>query len=271
MSEFDFEELDRAVTSALGRSTNDTVPARSSDPSTASEPVQRGQVAPRMSVPARRASGRFMDVVHPSSDMKSSDSTSASSPSSPAPMSVTSEPAFVAPEPEPAPAPQAMTMEPSSQPETTPLESPFIETEVQKRPLGGSSSSDSNTATLSDADAVTSAAQASKSRWSQQTPLPKELSDEVLALDDVPAVQDEDPSEPPLVSAPMPFTPSPTHPAAKASVPTPGIYDTESYHAPTVKPAKKKTGLFITLWILSLIIIGAGVGALVYFYVLPLI
>lgn len=270
MSEFDFEELDRAVTSALGRSTNDTVPARSSDPSAASDPVQRGQVAPRMSVPARRANGRFMDVVHPSSDMRTPDNTPTSSQASSARPSIMPEPNFVAPEPEPAPAPQAVATEAPQVPETPPLESPFIQTDVEKRPLGGSSNNDSNTATLSDADAVTSAAQVSKSRWSQQTPLPKELSDEVLALDDVPATK-ESLNEPPLASAPMPFTPTPTHPAAKSSATTPGIYDTESYHAQVVKPAKKKTGLFIALWILSLVIIGAGVGALVYFYVLPLI
>ncbi|HRQ86796.1 MAG TPA: hypothetical protein PLY16_01670, partial [Candidatus Saccharibacteria bacterium] len=148
--------------------------------------------------------------------------------------------------------------------ETPPLQSPFITTSVEKRPLGGSSSG----ASLSDADAVTSAAQVSQSRNAQDTPLPKELSDEILALDDVPV--SNEPQEAPTLSTPPPFAAPSSHPAATQGQ-TGGIYDTDSYHAPAKKASKKKTGLFITLWILGLIVVGGGVGAAVYFFVLPLL
>ncbi|MEI7917842.1 MAG: hypothetical protein WCH58_00475 [Candidatus Saccharibacteria bacterium] len=50
---------------------------------------------------------------------------------------------------------------------------------------------------------------------------------------------------------------------------TGAIYDTDSYHKAILKPTKKKSGLMLIAGILLLIIIGAGAGAAVYFYVLP--
>ena len=110
-------------------------------------------------------------------------------------------------------------------------------------------------------------AQVSQNRTSQDTPLPKELSDEILALDDTPV--SKEPQEAPALSTPPPFAAS-SHPAATKSQ-TGGIYDTDSYHAPTKKKSKKKTGLFITLWVLGLIVLGSGIGAAVYFFVLPML
>ncbi len=50
------------------------------------------------------------------------------------------------------------------------------------------------------------------------------------------------------------------------------IFDTESYHQPFAAPVKKKSGaLKITLILLLIIALGAGVGAVVYLYVLPML
>lgn len=50
------------------------------------------------------------------------------------------------------------------------------------------------------------------------------------------------------------------------------IFDTESYHQPFAAPVKKKGGaLKIALILLLIIALGAGVGAVVYLYVLPML
>lgn len=130
MADFDFDELDRAVAGALGTS---PTPASPSEPPR-TEPVTPApastQTPPTPAPAARRSAGRFMDMVHPTSDMRSSRPEAAS---------------------QPEPMPQA-TSSPSSDPFTSsfedlpstpeevskPLESPFLpDAKVEKRPLGG--------------------------------------------------------------------------------------------------------------------------------------
>lgn len=43
------------------------------------------------------------------------------------------------------------------------------------------------------------------------------------------------------------------------------IYDTEAYHKPLAHPAKKKSGWMVVLWILVILLVGAGAGAALYF------
>ncbi len=50
---------------------------------------------------------------------------------------------------------------------------------------------------------------------------------------------------------------------------TGAIYDTDSYHKAILAPTKKKSGWMIVLWITVLVVVGAGAGAAVYFFVLP--
>ncbi len=50
---------------------------------------------------------------------------------------------------------------------------------------------------------------------------------------------------------------------------TGAIYDTDSYHKAILTPTKKKSGWMIVLWITLLVVVGAGAGAAVYFFVLP--
>lgn len=49
------------------------------------------------------------------------------------------------------------------------------------------------------------------------------------------------------------------------------IYDTDAYHKAMVQPSKKKGSLLWIVWILLLLVVGAGVGAAMYFFVLPLL
>ncbi len=151
MADFDFDELDKAVSGALGKKApvnDDTVEAVivpepkvepvvtvQADPISEEAPKITGisapVEAPSRSVPvARRSSGRFMDMVHPRSDMtpKAADS-SAPKPSA----------SLVSPASESTTAP----IEPPQSIEEVlkPLESPFLpDTKVEKRPLGGSAS-----------------------------------------------------------------------------------------------------------------------------------
>lgn len=145
MSDFDFDEIDKAVSGALNGDRSIPAEPQASDasgdnPAAPSIPIPASNEAPASSgrdaiLPAaRRSSGRFMDVVHPSSDMR----TRASGFTPPAPS--------VAPAPlAPLSEPEVPTAEDSSgnaaYEETswdTPLESPFLpDAKVEKRPLGG--------------------------------------------------------------------------------------------------------------------------------------
>ncbi len=50
---------------------------------------------------------------------------------------------------------------------------------------------------------------------------------------------------------------------------TGAIYDTDSYHKALVRPSNKKSGWMWVLWIAILLAVGAGVGFVVYKFVLP--
>lgn len=94
---------------------------------------------------------------------------------------------------------------------------------------------------------------------------------------------------------PQPVAPKPVEPAAVAAVVTPksdgptsiaqqyqekpstgdqnsaAIYDTAAYHKAIVGKPSKKSNLFLIVWILSVLAIGGGIGAVIYFFVVPLL
>ena len=263
MQDIDFDELDRAVAS--------TMP--SGEPQRSTPERSEGTVsAPRQNPPAsRRSSGRFMDVVHPSSDMRSSSNQSA-------------------PKPE----------EPAAEKEASnysPLESPFLpDAKVEKRPLGGEQSStpdlmeepetpliEAPDEELLPATTESTEPEATPDSSTDMPDMPMELPDEEAPVEEKPAVE-ETPREP--VAQPEPeqpaLTPEPEmtgpteitqqykeRPAAEQ--PSGAIYDTESYHQPLTHAPQKKSGVLIVLWIIALILVGAGAGAGVYFFVLPML
>jgi len=296
MSDFDFDEIDKAVNGAL--SSDDTPSQPAFTPPTEPEkdtpaPTSAIEVTPapreRVSPPAaRRSAGRFMDVVHPSSDMR------------------TKTPGFTPPTPPtPTPTPEVapdLTDESWSQP----LESPFLpDAKVEKRPLGAFSldtpaqNADEEELLLEAPDELLLEAHAMPDPIdfaAQSNALPAETEDtgEVPAPEE-PAANEElsaamqfeeaplafEPETPPE-EAPEPVEEEPiqTGPASitqqyteqPSSAPSSGaIYDTETYHKPLEPVAKKRSGVWIFIWILLLVILGAGAGVAFYIFVLPML
>jgi hypothetical protein len=279
MQDFDFDEIDRAVNSTLE-------PATPADPKPADDSVQvsvsRSEPASPVPAPAaRRSSGRFMDVVHPSSDMRSAPSER-SEPRKPEAPKPTSPPVLSSSDwPDPLdfhgfkdePTEAAEPEAPKAEEPATPLESPFLsDAKVEKRPLGAFSADDEPKDTLIEEPKK------------EEMPL-LEASDEPLLEAEN---EEEAPKQPEIESTPEPSpepTPAPViedEPVGPTSItqqykeqpstteqPSGAIFDTEAYHQPLAHPVKKKSGALIIVWILALIVVGAGVGAGVYFYVLP--
>lgn len=172
MKEFDFDELDKAVNSLMGdikkpEETPSTVVVPSPAPAPAAPAEPKPPTPPSSSLPTPdttaslvpRQGGRFMDVVHPSSDMKTATPTPAPSREGIAkqPLTVASRSAAPAttfvdvvapssarppretPPAEPSAAPESSQSEPSSPAPSDAWSSPFLpDTQVEKRPLGGS-------------------------------------------------------------------------------------------------------------------------------------
>lgn len=184
-----------------------------------------------------------------------------------------------------------------SQETTGPLESPFLtDTKVEKRPLGAFSSTENQVTTLSspaaeyvpssevatDTPATTSedkTLELDDHPIGTEVPLPAELQSDLLSIEA---------NEDPAVSAPEasfipPRAPSTdvatgdhtsitqqyTEQPSTSDKPVGTIFDTEAYKKPVVHSKKSKPKLFVVLWIVLLVIVGAGTGAAIYFFVLP--
>lgn len=318
MTDIDFDELDRAVNSLIGAKPVSDTPAPTTPGDTSTSVQVTNGSAPQSSVPSpaampplatRRTSGRFMDVVHPSSDMRTSPpaqtpAAAAMDPVAPS-MPTVLAPAMPDTQPHDMPDPldfhgfDAPTPDSSASSvaavSTTPLETPFIaDAKVEKRPLGAFSAapaegvppvemeSQPSTSIAPEASADTPAVEPEKSEESANvdTPLPAELGDDLLSIEsnetisqqsEVPvAVAAATPTQeqPPVVSITQQYTESPSTGDAPA---TTSIFDTDAYKKPLAHPKKKSSGWLVVLWIALLLIVGAGAGAAVYFYVLPLL
>lgn len=283
MQDFDFDEIDRAVSSSIK-------PTPKTDDNSVSVNVSRPQPAVQDTPPAaRRSSGRFMDVVHPSSDMRSASPPERSAPRAPEPPKTDNEPPKVHTDwPDPLDFHGFKDDEPKSDPEpvetkadepTKPLESPFLsDAKVEKRPLGAFSTNDAPEELPTPEE---KAPEPPKPAKEPEEELLLEASDEEL----LPAeTETKEAEEPEAVAEPEP-TPAPEdEPIGPTSItqqykeqpsttdqPSGAIFDTEAYHQPLAHPEKKKSGALIIVWIVALILLGAGVGAGVYFFVLPML
>lgn len=314
MADFDFDELDKAVTNALGGTSSqpDTpkpvstpTPVESTQVPTpvVAEPVrpivEESLVAPRGVPAARRgASGRFMDVVHPSSDMRKPSEVPA----------VKRTAATIQPPAQPSqPEPQQAEIADSLAGDdlqfendwTTPLESPFLpDAKVEKRPLGGEAPTsaefdpselleapddprleahtmpdpidfvqNSTVETVEDTPIETApeAKPAVVEEKKPDAPLFEPVADSGYGAGSFqPAAELEEPIGPTSISQQYVEKPAETKQSG-------AIYDTESYHRPLAHVPKKKSGAWIILWIVLLIALGGGAGAAVYFYVLPML
>ena len=315
MSDIDFDELDRAVNGAL----NDNAPAsHSSEPApeptldiptpaetptidhverTVMNPTTPEKPAPTPSAPAtRRTAGRFMDVVHPSSDMRPGSGKLVSE------TKPTSTPSI-----QPAPQPTAASDNKSW---SEPLESPFLpDAKVEKRPLGGGESVseakpfdfqgllDEPQEELIEApesqERIEATSMPDPIDFAAASAIPPEIEEKTLepeepvTPEEAPAVETPVPAEAPTpVEAQPEVTPEEPQPVIEEPVgPTSitpqykeqpssnqesgAIYDTQSYHQPVSQPSKKKSSWFTIMWIVILVALGAAAGWAVYMYVLP--
>ncbi len=311
MKDFDFDELDRAVSSALsgnskGPSSASVSPAqsRSTAPSStvttaptgetvltlegvAPEPFLGVAPEPKAETPvARRPTGRFMDIVHTSSDMRPTAGPVAR-PVSPTPMAPvqpvaegsTTENEVLAAVPE-APVEEG----------AAPLESPFLpDAKVEKRPLGGP-------ALLSQPDEPRLEAPDELQLAAPEEPPVEEVAladpldfykssveqaaePEAPVTEQLPAAS-ESPADFIDIDATVESEEAYTGPTSitqqyqeKEEVPAESgaIYDTETYHQPIAAATKKKSGLRGIVWVLVLAGVGAALGAGFYFFVLPLL
>lgn len=323
MNDIDFDELDRAVSSVITpNASNDTPAPQPAAPSVPAESTPAPATTPAPSPAARRSSGRFMDVVHPSSDMRTGTGSTQSRP-----LDVPSRPTAT---PTPAPAaprstesssfqwPDPLDMmgdtstpeekqpeapeEPTSDESQTPMDSPFLsDAKVEKRPLGSPTPVKSLEESLAELTAETSAAADEASASAPSSPPPAaagavdvsalEVSEETLigastSSDTTPGATPipddvEDPipafkgaevtAEAPVVTGPTSITQQYKEHTSTTEQPSGAIYDTESYHQPLAHPQKKQSSLAVIFWILGLIVLGAGLGAAMYFFVLPLL
>ncbi len=300
MSDFDFDELDKAVNGAINPdvSTNDLVETLDTTNDTPAQghvtpttPAAASQAVRSTAPAARRSSGRFMDVVHPSSDMR---------PGSEAPKTV--RPQTVTP------VAMASPVEPTSA-ETSledwqkPLESPFLtDAKVEKRPLGGEAPTtnfdpielleepdDPRIEAHAMPDPIDFATQSSSEE--PDTDLNATIEEVTVEAEPVVAEQPAAHSEVPMHAEndtasgygegsfqpesveDVPTGPTSIHQQYKeqpsSSKESGPIYDTEAYHQPLTPPVKKKKPSFAILWILLILVLGAGASAAFYFYVLP--
>ncbi|HEU4715315.1 MAG TPA: hypothetical protein VFS14_00610 [Candidatus Saccharimonadales bacterium] len=213
-------------------------------------------------------------------------------------------------EPEPTPVMPQPETEPDTMP--APLTSPFLpDAKVEKRPLGGLASEESEAAN----DDISRAPMADDTKKSVDDPnkqlpadptevepmLPEELSGDLMAVEadtthaelkrahdenaqqSVPAVAEESPATSQSFETKEPST-SPAASAEEKSVPAGptsipqqykeepstgdqdngSIYDTDTYHQPLSHPAPKKSGWMWVIWIVLILLVGAGGGALLY-------
>ncbi len=286
MSDFDFDELDKAVAGAINDDGQDVGTQDDTE-------VETSRAVPPA---ARRSAGRFMDVMHPSSDMR----TRTEVPARPTPAA--------APEPEHEP---SMVENDEPEPWAKPLESPFLpDAKVEKRPLGGIAS---DTQPFSSTQPDELLLEAPDEPLLEATTMPdpidfaiqqQETSEDVLEpqqeSEPEPALELEDEPESADIIKGTPFAIPLEDTPEKVAEPTPveepvsdqaptgpssitqqyteqpssqqesgAIYDTENYHQPVAHPPKHRSGAWTVLWISLLVIIGAGAGVAFYLFVFP--
>lgn len=321
MQDIDFDEIDRAVSSVTSSNTETNSPdvneATTSSFANVSTPLTPREAPTSFGSPAaRRSTGRFMDVVHPSSDMRPSAppapsvhrelvsreeadrSTAADRPS----QSLNPSSAFHWPDP--INVPQLPATEPdaiiaaaveSLAPEPVmpdfveavpvgPLESPFLaDAKVEKRPLGAFSLPESDLPLLEDFnDQFGHVEDMVVKEEAEVVEITEPAEEEELLLEahtettDLPIPESSE-LKTEVQTSPMPAVlPGPTsisqqytEQASTTSEPTAAIYDTDAYHQALVHQPKKHGSGPIILWIAALILAGGGIGAAVYFFVLP--
>jgi hypothetical protein len=165
-----------------------------------------------------------------------------------------------------------------------PLESPFIQdAKVEKRPLGGGEVIPSETAPivgsfdfqglLDEPEEELLEAPEQQERIEATTmPDPIDFVAASATVDEIeqpqPVIALQQPTEEPI--GPTSITPQYKE-QASTNQESGAMYDTESYHQPVSVPVKKKSGWATVLWIVLLVILGAGGGWAIFTYVVPML
>jgi hypothetical protein len=232
------------------------VAAAQPDPDTSRDERARTRVGqrPQPSGPAiqRPSGGRFMDVVHPSSDMKT-----------PQPMTeppVTPEPSA----PEPLQSPQ---VQPSPVPDIE-VASPFLpDAKVEKRPLGGASK---------DSEQMHSDAPEEIVAINAEAVAREEATKDTQAVLDASKIDATDSLDKQIQAVEAKHSETAATAEAEAlraveSVDTGttskqgAIFDVKEYHQPLQYPEKRKSGWGIVVIIVIIIVLAAAVGVGTYF------
>jgi len=348
VKDLDFDELDKAVNSLItdksnsNNSDNTNKKAFDINPGPARTPINSHFAAPRLpimtpsvnmtptntlspSMATRRSTGRFMDVVHPSSDMRTSlvmpKRTSREGATINPPIADITPSVTLAPEPV-KPAVDDNWPDPidfkntaseidtsvkdedgyddedidkisddidntlSNQMPNEPQDSPFLSgAKVEKRPLGAFSNEPASSVIeqpnpdttaekpVQDSDNMSSYAQS----VNEDEPLPDELQDNLLLIEagHAPTSNAVTTNDKPVMAlktdGPTSISQQYQEQPSTGDQDSGAIYDTNSYHKAVFQPAKKKSGWLWVLWIVILLIVGAGAGAAIYFWVLPLL
>ena len=325
MTDLDFEELDRAVNSALvsnnvkkqsldkkeiidvntKRTTNETLSTKIDLKLDAqkSRGTEKLKLSPRQT---NRSIGRFMDVVHPSSDMKAnvikSDIKDVESKKI-ANKQLKSETLNPHSMPDPLDAHEKVE---NIKNDTTQArtDSPFLpETKVEKRPLGAFSSyqteipkddnskpeektsdnenNSKNSTDIADEhkkdDLIEDDNPYEPNPETRNINLPPELQKDILDVESDPTTDKLGSSNPNKSKDPVPLG-NPYLQSAQTEISqqykeknsqekTSGsIYDTKEYHSPLSHPAKKKNGWNVIIWILLIVAVAIGIAYFVSSY-----
>ncbi|MEI6054151.1 MAG: hypothetical protein WCQ49_02150 [Candidatus Saccharibacteria bacterium] len=304
MQDLDFDELDKAVNSLMPKSksaSDDSLtPSSSSAPVTSTDgpitapiaPVTVVSTPPALNTVERPSTGRFMDVVHPSSNMRANinlpqrQASTAQTPRSDDNKPVA--PIISAPQYSP---PVTSTTQPPAinnwaglsgyqEPNEVP-ESPFLpEAKVEKRPLGAfSDEAVSSTAigeTKSEQINALDDQTIEKTKPVETVDLSKSLPDELDdSLLNVESSSSTHSNAAELAVNPLSklsndsinqqYTEKPTSTIKDST----SIYDTSSYNKAVVSKPKKKSGWLMVLWIVLLLIAGVGAGVGFYYFIAP--
>jgi len=229
------------------------------------------------STASRPPIGRFMDVVHPSSDMRATVKSAQSVVSSAAP-----QPAPVS-QPVPSETAKPDTPSPVPKPEIAPL-TPFLpDAKVEKRPLGSQPAPGAIQSPFDETkpdDQPSDKGELPETTSINSEPVP--ISDDAQKIPDATLIQSAKSAESPelqaIESTPVADVPDHMHESVRsvesvdaeqavAANATAGgaIYDVNNYHQPLGHPAKRKSGWGVVVIILVIILVSGALGAAAYF------
>lgn len=163
--------------------------------------------------------------------------------------------------------------------EPEPQTSPFLaDAKVEKRPLGSATSDELTTTDESDFEHVSLTqanpeSQLPANAVPTEVPLPAELQSDLIAVESdttegvsvAAATVQSNPAQPTVASTgPTSIQQQYTEAKTSGDQTNGSIYDTDAYHKPLAHPIKKKSGWMWIIWVVIILLVGAGGGAALY-------